>query len=176
MATHTFRLVVADPIDDEGANKLYDAGVEDGYPETGPKGHSIGFDREASSLRQAILSAIEDVERAGFKVLRLEPDDLVSSADIAERTGRSRQSISALVNGSRGPGGWPRPIAGNVRSPLWRWSDVQAWFQRFDGSEDVDEDQAALIAAINDLLQARDALGHLPKRDRATLVRRLVTS
>lgn len=175
MGTYVFRLVVSDPIDDEGANRLFEAGVDDGYPETGPQGHSIGFDREAFSFREAVLSAIKDVEEANFKVLRVEPDELVSAADIAERTGRSRQSISALISGSRGPGGWPRPVAGNVRSPLWRWSDVAAWFQRFDGSQEVDEEQAALVAAINDLLAARGTLGHLKKRDRTTLVRQLVT-
>ncbi len=172
--TYVFRLVVNEPINDEGANRLFDAGADDGYPETGPEGHSIGFERHALSLREAILSAIKDVGRAGFKVLRVEPDELVSGADIAERTGRSRQSISALINGSRGRGGWPRPVAGNVRSPLWRWSDVQAWFQGYDGSQEVNEDEAALIAAINDLLAARHALTHLKKRDRSSLVRQLV--
>ncbi|MEX2556521.1 MAG: hypothetical protein WEB06_12955 [Actinomycetota bacterium] len=174
MATYIFRLVVSDPIDDEGANRLFEAGVDDGSPETGPKGHSIGFDREATSFREAILSAIKEVEGAEFKVLRVEPDELVSAADIADRTERSRQSISALINGTRGPGAWPRPLAGNVRSPLWRWSDVQAWFQKFDGSQEVNEEEAALLAAINDLLAARNALEHLKKRDRTTLVRQLV--
>jgi hypothetical protein len=174
-ATYVFRLVVADPIDDQAANRLFDVGVGDGYPETGPMGHSIGFDREASSFREAVLSAIKDIEWAGFKVLRVEPDELVPAADIADRTGRSRQSVSALINGSRGPGNWPRPVAGNVRSPLWRWADVQAWFQGYDGSQEVNEEEAALIAAINDLIAARDALEHLKKRDRATLVRQLVT-
>lgn len=171
---HVFRLVVAEPIDDEGANRIYEAGVDDGYPETGPKGHSIGFEREATSLREAILSAIKQVERAGFSVLRVEPDDLVSGADIAERTGRSRQSISAFINGSRGPGDWPRPVAGNVRSPLWRWSDIQAWFEGYDGSQDVNQAEASLIAATNELLAARNALEHLNKRDRTSLVRQIV--
>ena len=175
MGTYIFRLVVADPIDDEGADHLFEAGVDDGYPETGPRGHSIGFDREARSLRQAVLSAIQEVEGAGFEVLRVEPDEFVSASDVAERTGRSRQSISALINGARGPGRWPRPVAGNVRSPVWRWSDVAAWFQRFDGSQEINEEEAALLAAVNDLLAARDALGHLTKRDRTSLVRLLVS-
>jgi len=133
MKTYTFRLVVTDRIDDDGANRLFEAGVEDGVPESGPQGHSIGFDRESSSLQEAILSAIAEVESAGFDVLRVEPDDVVSAADIAERTGRSRQSVSSLINGTRGPGGWPRPVAGNVRSPLWRWSDIGAGSRRSTG-------------------------------------------
>ena len=42
MNTHTFRLQVTDQIDDAGANRLFDAGVDDGSPESGPSGHSIG--------------------------------------------------------------------------------------------------------------------------------------
>jgi predicted DNA-binding transcriptional regulator AlpA len=163
METYTFRLVVTDPIDDGGADRLFEAGVDDGYPETGPQGHSIGFDRESDSFESAVLSAIGEVEAAGFEVLRVEPDELVAAADIAERTGRSRQSISSLINGSRGPGGWPRPVAGNVRSPLWRWADVAAWFEAFDGTQHVDAEQAAFSAAVNEVLAARRALRPVAK-------------
>lgn len=174
MGVYVFRLVVGEPIDEDGANRLYEAGVDDGFPETGPKGHSIGFDREASSFHEAVLSAIKEVEGAGFQVLRVEPDDLVSAADIAERTGRSRQSISSLINGTRGPGGWPRPVTGNVRSPLWRWSEVAAWFQEFDGTQEVNPEEAAITTAVNELLRAREALQPLKKRDRNSLLRQLV--
>lgn len=174
MTTYVFRLVVRDAIDDDGANRLYESGVDDGFPESGPRGHSIGFDREAPSFHDALLSAIKQADEAGFEVLRVEPDDLVSAADIAERTGRSRQSISSLINGTRGPGGWPRPLAGNVRSPLWRWSDVGVWFHDFDGSQKVNQEEAAITTAVNELLRAREALQPLKKRDRNTLVSQLV--
>ncbi|MBI4729866.1 MAG: hypothetical protein HY775_10275 [Acidobacteria bacterium] len=174
MATYVFRLVVDDKVDTEGANRLFEAGADDGVPESGPRGHSIGFDREAPSFREAVLSAIKNVEEAGFEVRRVEPDDLVSAADIAERTGRSRQSISALTNGTRGPGNWPRPVAGNVRSPLWRWSDVAAWFEAFDASQAVDRKAAAFTAAVNEVLAARRALDQLDRRARTSLVRQLV--
>ncbi|MEX1008034.1 MAG: XRE family transcriptional regulator [Acidimicrobiia bacterium] len=175
MKTYTFRLVVADRIDDDGANRLFEAGVEDGVPESGPQGHSIGFDRESSSLQEAILSAIAEVESAGFDVLRVEPDEVVSAADIAERTGRSRQSVSSLINGTRGPGGWPRPVAGNVRSPLWRWSDVGSWFETFDGSEKVDKTEAAVVTAVNEVLAARRALRPLGAQARKRLLRQLAS-
>lgn len=171
METYTFRLVMSDPIDDEGADRLFEVGVDDGYPETGPVGHSIGFDREAADFQSAVLSAIEQVEKAGFEVLRVEPDELVSAADIAERTGRTRQSISALINGTRGPGGWPRPVAGNVRSPLWRWADVATWFEDFDGSQHVDKEHAALLAAVNEILAARRALRPVDAKTRKLLAR-----
>lgn len=176
MDTYTFRLVVREAIDDDGANRLFDAGIDDGSPESGPEGHSIGFDREASSFADAVLSAISEVEAAEFEVLRVEPDELVSAADVAERTERSRQSVSSLVNGTRGPGDWPAPVAGNVRSPLWRWSDVAAWFESFDGSQSVDREQAAFLAASNELLGARRALKPVPASTRKRLLRELVPS
>jgi hypothetical protein len=107
-------------------------------------------------------------------VLRVEPDELVSAADIAEHTGRSRQSISSLIGGDRGPGGWPRPIAGNVRSPLWRWSDVAAWFEAFDGSQHIDKHEADFVAAVNEVLAARRSLRPLATETKNTLVRELV--
>jgi hypothetical protein len=175
MATYVFRLVVNETIDTDGANRLYEAGVDDGVPESGPAGHSIGFDREAPSFRSAVLSAIKEVEKAQFEVLRVEPDELVSAADIAERTNRSRQSISALINGSRGPGDWPRPVAGNVRSPLWRWGDVAAWFDGFDASQQIDKEQTTFTAAVNEVLAARRALKHLDRKTRDQLLRKLVS-
>lgn len=168
---HSFRVTVVEAIDDEGADRLYEAGASDGAIETGPGGHTITFDREAKSMRHAVLSAIAEVERAGFEVLRLDPDDLVSAADIAERSGRSRQSISTLIAGTRGPGGWPRPVAGNVRSPLWRWSDVASWLEGGAGVPDAD---ARFIAATNDVLAARRTLRALDARARTSLLRKLV--
>ncbi len=172
--THTFRIVVTDPIDVEGANRLFEAGVDDGAPESGQRGHSIGFDREAASFRDAVLSAIEEVESAQFDVLRVEPDELVSAADIAERTGRSRQSVSSLINGTRGPGDWPLAVAGNVRSPLWRWNDVAAWFEDFDGSQSLNREEASFLAALNEVLAARRALRPVDQVTRKLLVRQFV--
>lgn len=175
MTTYTFRLVVSDRIDVDGANRLFDAGVDDGAPESGPEGHSIGFDREAASFQDALLTAIDEVESAQFEVLRVEPDELLSAADIADRTGRSRQSISSLINGTRGPGDWPRPVAGNVRSPLWRWTDVASWFEQLDGSQVIDRHEADLVAAVNDLLAARRALRPVDRATRKLLLRQLVS-
>jgi len=174
MQVHEFRLLVTEKIDQDGANRIYEAGVDDGFPESGPSGHSIGFEREAPSFEEAVFSAVEQVEAAGFEILRVEPDELVSAADVASRTGRSRQSISSLISGTRGPRGWPPPVAGTVRSPAWRWSDVAAWFGAFDGSQEIDGERSAFIAAVNDVITARRALGRLAPTVRRTLQKRLV--
>ncbi len=149
--------------------------MDDGFPESGPHGHSIGFDREAASLAGAVLAAIREVEEAGFEVLSVGPDELVSAADIAERTSRSRQSISTLISGTRGPGSWPRPAAGNVRSPLWRWSEVASWFESFDGSQVIDKKQADFLAAVNEVLSARRALRPVTQSIRKRLIQQFAS-
>ena len=76
-------------------------------------------------------------------------------ADIAERCGRTRQSESMLVSGRRGPGGFPRPVAGNVRSPMWHWADVAAWFDSHGAGDEQFEDRIRTIASINGELANR---------------------
>ena len=75
------------------------------------------FDREAPSLLDAVLTAISDVESVDcLEVLHVDPDELVWASEIAERTGRTRQSIDQLIKGQRGPGGFPAPATGATRT------------------------------------------------------------
>jgi len=118
MTNFAFRIRLHDPLSDEDADRLFDAFDEEVAVEEGPRGHFVGFERGGHSFLDAVLDAIEEIIALGIEPLAVE-DELVSMSDIAERTGRSRQSVSMLVGGQRGPGGFPRPVAGNVRSPLW---------------------------------------------------------
>ncbi|MGH3751148.1 MAG: hypothetical protein ACRDRP_00345 [Pseudonocardiaceae bacterium] len=61
-----------------------------------------------------MISAIVDVEQAGIgaRVLRVQADDdWLTASEIAERAGRSRQSVALLARGERGPGDFPAPVA-----------------------------------------------------------------
>ena len=154
MERFTFRVRLHDPIDDEAADRLYE-GVDDEISvEDGPKGHFVGFERESTSFLEAVLDALAEIIQLGFEPLAIE-DELVSMADIAQRIGRTRQSVSMLVSGQRGPGTFPGPVAGNVRSPLWHWADVAAWFEANEGDEVVFEDRQRTIASINGALANR---------------------
>ena len=119
----------------------------------------LDFDREAKSLREAILSAINNVERADLssRVIRVEPDELVTASEIAERTGRSRESIRLLSAGKRGKGGFPPPLRGmKSRTRLWRWAEVALWLAEREGElTDPSIDEAHTIAAINGALELR---------------------
>jgi hypothetical protein len=136
--TYTFRLIMAgaDPLTPENLDALYRAGCADAtFAKQGSLTYAE-FDRVAPAFADAVESAIRDVESAvpGLRVLRVEPDDLVSAADIARRTGRSRESIRLLAKGERGPGQFPLPdIRPGSRHPLWRWSDVMAWWATYLG-------------------------------------------
>jgi hypothetical protein len=83
-------------------------------------------------------------------------------ADIAEQTHRTRQSVSMLAKGRRGSGDFPPPVAGNVRSPLWHWADVAAWFERYEGGRGIAPDRLRTIAAINGALSSRALAGERP--------------
>jgi hypothetical protein len=128
-------------------------------------------ERKAESLGDAIRVAICDVESIpGVCVLRVEPEDLVSQAQIALRAGRSRQSVSQWVAGTRGPGGFPPPAFESGSVALWRWSEVLRWMRTAGYVADGSDDQvSAVIGAANALLEARRAVAHLDEAERASL-------
>lgn len=123
----------------------------------------VGIDREASDFANAVVSAIEDVERAlpGVVVLAVEPEELVSQADIAQRRDRSRESVSQLVKGERGPGDFPRAKYFVAERALWLWRDVEDWFDAYEGHKPQARHEA-FIEAVNAVLavrRSRPALG-----------------
>ena len=136
MGRYTFTLVL------EGVHELTNE-FEDAVFETyqGDAGLGVAdgiavldfLERDANSAQEAILSAVEAIEKAGIgaRVIRVEPDDLVTAAEIADRTGRTRESIRLLAAGKRGPGGFPSPVRGtSTKARLWRWIDVLAWMRK----------------------------------------------
>ena len=78
MKEHEFTLVLTTPEEsEEDANKLYESGCSDGSISTSDGVTRIDFQREATSLEEAIRSATADVRKAGFDVARVEMDALV---------------------------------------------------------------------------------------------------
>jgi hypothetical protein len=145
---------------DEYAVRAYD---DEGLPDmslSGPDSASVfdaDFEREARSFPDAVLSALEDLQRVfpEATILRVEPDDLVTIAAMAERVGRSHESIRLLAHNKRGPGDFPPP-AGRVdaKTQLWRWSDVVPWLENHLGQPPGGQN-AAFLAALNDILDLR---------------------
>lgn len=69
------------------------------------------FHREAGSFTEAVLSAIHAVECVpGLRVLHVEPDELVTASEIADRLKLSKEYVRLLANGERGGGAFPRSL------------------------------------------------------------------
>lgn len=157
MKEFEFTLVIdADLEDDAVLDRLFEARCDDA---TFGMSDGVGygeFRREAPRFRDALMSAIYDVEvGAHLHVLHVEPDDLVTMADIARRLNKSREYIRQLVLGRKGPGDFPAPVSHlQSRSSLWRWSHVASWAGELDPEM---EESARLIAGVNGFLEMRRA-------------------
>jgi hypothetical protein len=171
MTEWAFRLTVAGiGLTDEQLDALFEAGCDDAAFSLERDGTVFGsFDREAATQEDAVLSAIHDVQSADIdaRVLRVtEDDDWLTASEIATRVGRTRQSIGQLVRGDRGPGGFPAPVARHGSpNPLWSWTDVEAWFERYEPAA-VPKRGSKLspdfLAELNDRLDLRERLRHSP--------------
>lgn len=126
--------VIASGLDAHASNfedRLYEAGCDDATVSLQKGAIVLDFHREAKSFGQAVDSAIGNVEKAGGRVVRVEPDDLVSLAEIAHRTGLSRAAVSHYAAGKRGDARFPPPtVRVTTDSPLWDWVEVSRWFHR----------------------------------------------
>ena len=185
MDTYNFTLILdGDVVSEAVLNRLFEAGLDDGTFGEVDGTPVAEFDREAPSFEEAVVSVIEDIERAGpeLRVARVAPDDLVTATAIAQRTGRTRQSINQLIAGDRGPGGFPAPVAHvDAKTRLWRWTEVSQWFERLDGEGDSERRRVAeFIAAINGALESRHHLERLaalgPREEALTAALGLVRS
>jgi hypothetical protein len=171
-ATHTFRVVFDAP--DVGSlephlDVLAAAGCDDAAF-MGPAADgtfTAEFDREAPTFAGAVVAALEAIRWAlpRTRLLRVLPDDLVTVAAIAARTGRSDESVRLLHQGRRGPGGFPAAAGWiNDKTQIWRWTDVARWFADALGEPPAGAEQAAFLAALNDALDLAARAGDL--RDR----------
>jgi hypothetical protein len=123
------------------------------------------FSRTAPSLKDAILSAIGDVRKAkiGADVLRVDECDLVTPAEIARRISRSRQLVHQYMTGQRGPGGFPAPECNLTDgAPLWTWCAVSYWLWQHDMIRPEELQNAEVVAAINNALEATQQRGRNP--------------
>ena len=95
-------------------------------------------------------------------MVRVEPDELVSASDIADRVGLNRETIRLYAMGAVASGTFPPPVARlRKRSPFYRWTDVAQWLARHGGitsaqaSEDLET--AALIGMLNAFFDLRSS-------------------
>ncbi|MDP4024343.1 hypothetical protein Q8W71_17080 [Methylobacterium sp. NEAU 140] len=156
MDTFEFSVVATglDPGAPDFEARFYEAGCDDATISF-QKGHIIvDFAREAENIAVAIGSALAAVERAGASVERVEPDPLVSLADIAQRTGMSRAAMTQYAKGQRAEG-FPRPVAKVTSdSPLWDWASVSLWLAQRQKLGHAEVIRAAAVKQANAVIEA----------------------
>lgn len=143
---------------EDAVDALIEAGCDDCTVSQHGTTPVLLFDREAETFEQAILSAIADVEKAnvGASVVRVEPDDLVTPADISRRSGLSKEMVRRYIAGERVAMGFPPPVAVLETRSLWSWVEVASFFVS-SGSETmrtaerptIDLMRAKVLAAFN---------------------------
>ena len=173
---HSFTIFFsgADVLGDEQFDALYEAGCDDALFGARDGAQYGAFDREADSFSEALASAIRDLTSAvtGLKVVRIEPDDLVTMAAIAKRSGLSREYIRLLSTNKRGPGGFPAPVTyADHKTRLWHWPDVAHWLTEHQKAKlALDAHAADLVAAMNAAFDLREHARHLHNKHDLALV------
>jgi hypothetical protein len=159
MNTFEFTIIASglDHEADDFEDRFFAAGCEDATIAVSRGAIVLDFSRKAPDLENAIGSAIADVEAAGARVERIEPDYLVSLAEIAERAGLTRAAITHYAKGERGED-FPIPVARvSSQSPLWDWADVSEWLLARSQIAKEEVLFARVIRANNRRLRARRA-------------------
>lgn len=159
METFEFTIIATglDPQAEDFEGRFFDAGCDDAIISF-QKGHIlVDFAREASSLEEAICSAVENVNSAGATVERVEPDPLVSLSDMAGRASLSRSAMTNYFKGDRGEG-FPAPRARvTTDSPLWDWADASAWLYRHARVSRSVAVNAMVVSQANDVIDCCDS-------------------
>lgn len=158
-STFQFTLVLKNvPEDiDNLEDSLFEAGCDDALINFRNGAVYLDFDREESSLEEAVISAIKNIQSIDAEVASVAPDNLVTESEIAKRLEVTRQTVSLWIKGERRKS-FPHPVMRlSEKSPLWKWDDVTEWLYAnkiIDNKTIVDN--AIFFANINAALEERD--------------------
>lgn len=166
MPTTTFNVsLVLDNIEftDEHLDRIFEA-LPDAVPANVGGLMTLTAPVEAPNAEAAAFHLVEVVSEVLPYAIAIRLDqDLVSIPDIAERTGRSRESIRLLVEGKRGPGAFPLPV-GTVGDGIrvWPWASILGWFLNELGEDLGEQAVPAEVAAVVDacLAARKQQLAH----------------
>jgi hypothetical protein len=151
--TYTVSLIIDGvELTDEVLVDLF-AAIDDVVPSSIAGTVKITAPVEAPDDEAAAFDLIDQVHAVLPRATAVRLDqDLVAIPDIAERIGRTRESVRLLVDGKRGPGGFPAP-SGTVGDAIrvWPWALVVDWFRTaLDqdlGERGISPETAALVDA-----------------------------
>lgn len=159
--TYQFTLVLknVDETTDNLEDSLYEAGCDDALINFRGGTVYLDFDREAPSLEEAVISAVQNVESASIKamVTHISPEAWVTESDVAKRLDVKRQTVSLWIKGERRKG-FPKPLIKLAdKSPLWKWREIVNWLY---ANKMIQEEEilinAQFLENINAALEERD--------------------
>lgn len=142
-------------ITDEFEDAVFEAGCNDCTISERMGRVFVTFARRADSLKDAVVSAIQDLRRADENVYvnRVDSCTLVTQAEIGRKIERTRQMVHQYITGERGPGGFPPPACNIIEgTPLWYWCEVAVWLEENNLISETDLREAQEVAAINGIL------------------------
>lgn len=154
-----FALIVGGVSDltQEVEDALFEAGCDDATLSIQYGRLYLEFSRRAQSLEEAIVSAIQDVQKAGIgaQILQVDECNLVTASEIARRIDRSRQLVHQYITGERGPGDFPSPAChlDDEHAPLWQWCAVSFWLVQNNLLRKEECRNAEVVYAINHVLE-----------------------
>ncbi len=113
--THSFTLTLSglSTLTDKLENKLFEAGCNDALLGTQDGVVYLDFDREAPSYAEAVSSAVRDVNKAGYQVAGIEPDEEVVEAACSAPV-KKRPRLPSLANWFRSKKNTARPPKGKL--------------------------------------------------------------
>jgi len=140
-------------------DSLYEASCDDALINFRNGAVYLDFDRSASCLEEAVISAIKDVQSSttNAKVASVEPENLVTEGEIAKRLGIIKQTVSLWIKGKRRKS-FPHPVMRLAeKSALWNWSEVCVWLYENNIIADKEwVENAMFFTNINAVLEERD--------------------
>jgi hypothetical protein len=155
MALYDFTIILDRPLTDEDYDAIFEAGLDDSAPGINNGRGYIAVSRESDRLLTALTTALRDVASAGLTAVSILDEDMVTLTQIAERSGRTHESVRLLAAGKRGPGSFPAPISDGKPS-LYSWAEVADWFADALGvAVQPHDSDARLLTAANYMLRAR---------------------
>ena len=162
---YDFTFVLADDIQltEELENALYGGQCDDCTISVRAGRVYVTFSRMASSMRDAILSAITDFKTStrSTAILRVDECNLVTQAEIARKIDRSRQLVHQYIRGDRGPGRFPPPVCDIVDgTPLYYWCEVAYWLWENNMITENVLREAQDVAIINSVLELQHQKQH----------------
>ena len=119
---------------------------------------------DCETAKSALLTTIKELKSIGLSVVRIAPDDLVTSAELAERLGRTPANITQLAKGERRPAGapgaasFPAPLVSSGRkSRVFSYVRVLKW--SIAGRHDLLEHAEEELQKAEAIQTANNALG-----------------